>query len=87
VEHEPEPRLEEIILRAMERDPKRRYQSAAEMQAELGDYERVELVGRYSRLQAPQVWKSRFRLLPLIASFVLLQIILFLLLILFLRKR
>jgi len=81
------PVLEEIILHAMERDPKRRYQSAAEMRKELDDYECVELTGRYSRLQAPQVWKSRFRLLPVIIGFVLLQALVFLFLFLYFRKR
>jgi serine/threonine-protein kinase len=81
------PVLEEIILHAMERDPKRRYQSAAEMKKELDDYESVELIGRFSRLQAPQVWKSRFRLLPMIIGFVVLQGILFVLLLLYFRKR
>jgi serine/threonine-protein kinase len=81
------PVLEEIILHAMERDPKRRYQSAGEMKAELDDYERVEMTNRCSRLQAPQIWKARFRMLPLIAGFVLLQVVLFLLLLLFFHKR
>jgi serine/threonine protein phosphatase PrpC len=81
------PVLEEIILHAMERDPKRRYASAAEMKAELDDYEKVELVGRYTRLQAPQIWKSRFRLLPLIVAFVVLQGVLFLLLFLYFKKK
>jgi len=80
------PVLEEIILHAMERDPKRRYQSAAEMKRELDDYESVELTDRYSRLQAPQIWKSRFRMLPMILGFVLLQAILFLVLFLYFRK-
>jgi serine/threonine-protein kinase len=81
------PVLEEIILHAMEREPKRRYASAAEMQGELNDYERVEMTDRCSRLQAPQIWKSRFRMLPMIIGFVLLQVILFLLLLLYFRKR
>jgi serine/threonine-protein kinase len=81
------PVLEEIILHAMERDPKKRYQSAAEMKSELDNYESVQLTERFSRLQAPQVWKSRFRLLPLILGFVLLQAILFLLLLLYFKKR
>ena len=68
------PVLEEIILHAMERDPKRRYQSAGEMKAELDDYEKVQMTDRYTRLQAPQVWKSRFRMLPLIVGIVLLQV-------------
>jgi serine/threonine protein kinase len=81
------PVLEEIILHAMERDPKRRYQSAVEMKRELDDYESVELTGRFSRLQAPQIWKSRFRMVPLIAAFVLLQVVLFFLLFLYFKKR
>jgi serine/threonine-protein kinase len=81
------PVLEEIILHAMERDPKRRFASVADMKAELDDYERVQLTGRFSRLQAPQIWKSRFRLLPIIVAFVGLQVILFLLLLLYFHKR
>jgi serine/threonine-protein kinase len=81
------PVLEEIILHAMERDPKRRYQSAAEMKAELDDYEKVEMTQRHSRLQAPQLWKSRFRMLPMILGFVFLQVILFFLLLLYFKKR
>jgi serine/threonine protein phosphatase PrpC len=80
------PVIEEIILHAMEREPKRRYQSAAAMKAELDDFEIVEMASRHSRLQAPQVWKSRFRLAPMIAGFVILQIIVFLLLLFFLKK-
>ncbi len=81
------PVLEEIILHAMERDPKRRYQSAAEMKAELDDYESVESTSRHARLQAPQIWRSRFRMMPLILAFVLLQIVLFFLLWLYFRRR
>jgi serine/threonine protein phosphatase PrpC len=81
------PVLEEIILHAMERDPKRRYQSASEMKRELDDYEVVEMTDRYSRLQAPQLWKSRFRMLPMILGFVLLQVIVFLLLLLYFRRK
>jgi serine/threonine-protein kinase len=81
------PVIEEIILHAMERDPKRRYQSAAAMKAELDDYEMVELTGRCTRLQAPQLWKSRFRMVPLIAGIILFQVVLFLVLFLLLRKR
>jgi len=80
------PVLEEIILHAMERDPKRRYQTAVEMKAELDDYEKVEMTNRCSRLQAPQIWKSRFRMLPMILAFVGLQVVLFLLLMLYFRK-
>src|ERR1035441_4622375 len=81
------PVLEEIILHAMERDPKRRYQTAAEMKKELDDYECVQMTDRCSRLQAPQIWKSRFRMLPIIVGYVLLLAIIFLLLFLHFRKR
>jgi serine/threonine-protein kinase len=81
------PVLEEIILHAMERDPKRRYQSAAEMKRELDDYETVVMTDRCTRLQAPQIWKSRFRMLPLIAGIVLLQVVLFLVLLWYFRRR
>ena len=81
------PVLEEIMLHAMERDPKRRYQSAAAMKKELDDYESVELTSRSSRLQSPQIWKSRFRMAPLIIGIVLLQVVVFLLLLLYFRKR
>ncbi len=72
--------IEEIILHAMERDPKRRYQSAAAMKKELDDYESVEMTNRHTRLQAPQVWKSRIRMVPMIAIFVVVQGLIFLLL-------
>ena len=78
--------LEEIILHAMERDPKRRYQSAMEMKRELDDYESVELTSRHTRLQAPQIWKSRFRMLPLILALVALWILGFLIMFLYFRK-
>ena len=81
------PVLEEIILHAMERDPKRRYQSAAEMKRELDDYEVVQMTDRCSRLQAPQIWKSRFRLVPMVLAFVVLQVLVFLLLLLYFRKK
>jgi len=74
------PVIEEIIFHAMERDPKRRNQSAAAMKKELDDYESVEMTNRHTRLQAPQVWKSRIRLVPMIAIFVVEQGLIFLIL-------
>jgi hypothetical protein len=78
--------LEEIILHAMERDPKKRYQTALEMRTELENYEAVVMTSRHSRLQAPQIWKSRFRMVPMIIGFVLLQVAIFLLLLWHFRK-
>ncbi len=72
------PVMEEIILHSMERDPKRRYQSAIAMRNELENYETVEMTNRAGHLQAPQIWKSRFRMLPIIIGFIVLQIAIFL---------
>jgi serine/threonine-protein kinase len=52
------PQLEEIILHAMERDPKRRYATATEMKEELDNPESVQLTGRCDRLQTPTQWKN-----------------------------
>ncbi len=81
------PVVEEIILHAMERDPKRRYQSATEMRTELENYEAVEMTNRCSRLQAPQIWKSKFRMVPLILGMLFFWLLSFLLLYLYLRKK
>ncbi len=74
------PVLEEIILHALERNPANRYPSAAAMKADLDDYEKVPLTERWRRLQPPQIWKTRYRMVPIVAGLVLLNILLFLLL-------
>jgi serine/threonine protein phosphatase PrpC len=81
------PAVEEIILHALERDPANRFQTALLMKAELDDYEKVELVGRFRKLQSPQLWKSRFRMLPLVLLFGLAQVIIFLLLFLWFKHK
>jgi serine/threonine protein phosphatase PrpC len=53
--------LEEIILHAMEREPHRRYHSAAAMKAELDDPESVKLTGRHRQLVSPKIWKTRWQ--------------------------
>jgi len=80
------PVLEEIILHALAREPGQRYRSAAEMKVELDDYERVELTHRDERLQAPQIWRTRWRLGPLIAGFIVLQIFIALIFYLIFRR-
>src|SRR5438046_9389451 len=55
------PEVEEIILHAMERDPFKRYQSAAEMKAELDAPESVKITGRHQRLRRAAPWTRRFR--------------------------
>jgi serine/threonine-protein kinase len=71
------PVLEEIILHALERNPAQRYASASAMKAELDDYEKVEMTERWKRLQPPQLWKTKFRMVPLIVGILLLNVILF----------
>jgi serine/threonine-protein kinase len=81
------PVLEEIILHAMERNPRQRYQSALEMRSELNDYDKVALTDRFARLQAPQVWRSRFRMVPLVLALVALWVIGFFLMYLYFSKK
>jgi serine/threonine-protein kinase len=51
---------EEIVLRALQRDPAERYPAAAEMKTELDNAEHVRVTGLADRLQAPGTWKPRF---------------------------
>jgi serine/threonine protein phosphatase PrpC len=60
------PELEEIILHALERDPKLRFQNAADMQRELDDLSLVTLTQRDQRLRAPQAPRNKNRMTILI---------------------
>ena len=51
---------EEIVLRALQRDPAARYQSAAAMKAELDTAEHVRVTGLADRLQQPVAWKPGY---------------------------
>ena len=53
---------EEIVLHAMERDPDKRYASAAEMAAELANPNAVQLTGRWKSLQPSTPWRRALRL-------------------------
>jgi serine/threonine-protein kinase len=55
------PELEEIILHAMEREPHRRYASAAAMKAELENPESVKSTERHRHLQTPKAWRTRWQ--------------------------
>jgi serine/threonine protein kinase len=55
------PQVEEIILKAMSRNPQDRYQTALDMKADLDRPDEVHVTGRASRLEAPAPWKSRWR--------------------------
>ena len=52
--------VEELILHAMERDPKKRFQSAKEMKAQLEDTSLVKITGRHHHLRTPRVWSARW---------------------------
>ena len=58
----------------------------ADMQRELDDYESVVMTDRFARLRSPQLWKSRFRVVPMIVGFVLLQVVVFLIFLWHFRK-
>ncbi|HEY5229207.1 MAG TPA: protein kinase [Opitutaceae bacterium] len=81
------PALEEVILHALERDPKKRYQTAEDMKRELDNLSLVEVTGRAQRLRAPQPWKSRQFTALIIAGGVLGWIGLFFALFLFLSHK
>ncbi len=81
------PQVEEIILHAMERDPKKRYQSAAEMKAELDNPDAVQLTGRCERLQEITTGKRRWRKALWIALGITIPVIILILLILLIIHR
>jgi serine/threonine-protein kinase len=80
------PAVEEVILHAMERDPRMRYQSGVEMKSDLENLDKVEVTHRDQRLRAPQPWKSRSTTALLVAGFILLQIALFVVIFLLARR-
>ena len=55
------PHAEEIVLRAMERDPDKRYPTAAALKAALDEPARVELTGRCDRLEPSTPFKRGLR--------------------------
>ena len=74
------PQVEEIVLHAMERDPFKRYHSAAAMKAELDAPETVHLTHRVSRLRRARPWKRRLRQLRMYVIIGMIPIVMFLLL-------
>jgi len=63
---------EEIVLRALQRDPADRYQSAPAMKAELDTAEHVRVTGLCDRLQEPAAWKPGLFQRPLVLAVTLL---------------
>jgi serine/threonine-protein kinase len=81
------PQIEEIILHAMEREPSKRYPSAAAMKAELDAPDSVVLTDRHHRLRKATHWKRRFRKVRVILITAMLPIVAFLLLWLILSRQ
>jgi len=81
------PQVEEIILHAMEREPAKRYPTAAAMKEELDNPEAVKLTGRCDRLQTPSPWKSGGKKILWIVLGVAIFVIVFLLLLLLIIHR
>jgi serine/threonine protein kinase len=81
------PQVEEIVLHAMERDPRNRYQSAAAMKAELDDPAAVQLTGRWERLQEPAWGKRGWKKALWIALGIAVPLIIFILLVLLIMHR
>jgi serine/threonine-protein kinase len=52
--------VEELILHAMERDPRRRIQTVLEMKKQLEDTSLIQVTGRHKHLRVPRVWSTRF---------------------------
>ncbi len=62
------PQAEEIVLRALQRNPADRYPSAAAMKAELDTVEQVRVTGLCDRLQEPAAWKPGLLERPLVLA-------------------
>src|SRR5580698_5408234 len=87
INQELNPALEEVILHALERDPKNRFQTAGEMKRELKDLSLVQLTHRNQRLRAPQTRRNRSHMVLLVAALAISWIALFFVLYLFISHK
>jgi serine/threonine protein kinase len=81
------PQVEEIVLRALQRDPARRYPTAAAMLADLAAPERVVVTGLSERLQPSTRWRRNWRRIRWFATIFVLPIVVQLLLYLWIWRR
>ncbi len=72
------PQVEEIILKAMDRDPTKRYPTALAMKQDLDRPDGVEVTGRAERLKAVEPWRGSFRRMRLVIYAVLIPVFAFL---------
>src|SRR5581483_10324002 len=68
INHELSAQAEEIVLRALQRDPADRYASAAAMKAELDSLAHVRVTGLANRLQQPTEWKPSLLQRPMVLA-------------------
>jgi serine/threonine protein kinase len=87
--HNPEisPEVEEIILHAMERDPRHRYQTIEDMRTDLIAPAQVRVTGRATRLTAPTVQAQWWHLARTIAVVLLVPVVLFFLFLFVLKRQ
>jgi len=69
------PQAEEIVLRALRRDPAERYASAAALKIDLDHAERVVVSGLSTRLRPPTPWRRRLRLARHVAVIAVLPVV------------
>ncbi len=82
------PQAEEIVLRALQREPADRYRSAAAMKAELDAVDHVRVTGLADRLQQPPRWApSLFRRPWILATAMLAPLLIAILILSFLLLR
>jgi serine/threonine-protein kinase len=80
------PQAEEIILRALVRDPRHRYQTAAALKADLEAPDQIEVTGLCRRLQSSTPWRRGLRRARRVAIWCLVPIVIQGLLFLFLWR-
>jgi len=80
-----DPKLEEIVLHAIDRSPRNRYGSAEEMLADLRDPSQVTVIGRVHHLRPPASWQ-RLRKIVMTTAFIVSLVAIFVCLIWLARR-
>ncbi len=86
--HNPElsPAVEDIVLRALARNPEDRYRSAGELKSDLECPDRVTISGRVNRLRPVRVASEATRVAQLVVASLLLPVVLFFLFLLLFNR-
>jgi serine/threonine-protein kinase len=80
------PHVEEIVLHALEREPRLRYQTIAAMRADLVAPDRVQVTGRADRLKVPTLEAPGWRFARIVAVAFMVPVVLFFLFLLVFRR-